>query len=473
MRIGATRRAVFLERTGSTLTLLRASEKIPLKEELEILKGDGIGLEEMLSEIGMEKENLYFLMPPGSYFRNRISLPFTERQKIEGVIRYEVKEYLPNPEGDYLTDFYTVDNEVYCFSTEKEHIRGLLEELGTYRDNLRSVIPYDTALLYAMRALSDDESYVLIDIHARSVYIQYVDGPRIRTGIHIGDEGREQPGNFHDELFSEFRSQLIMVLKTASPSFIYLNIRRDGGETAGMVKELLETMDMSFQEVPHYKYERSLRGAGEVDAAAVLPLYGMVHEVNDPSGRVNFLKDEFKPRMKGYVSLREFSIVGGLLLVLLILATTGLMIDIRTRKSQIDALRERVKSLSSDVYGDPAVTLEEAKNMVGEIEGRLDVLNTRTDTRFSSLQLLKEVSLYIPGDVVMEYSDLIIERDHIKFSGKARTFSDIDRIRQELLLSEYFSSVEVSNTGTTGSTEGFTVTFVIDIDVVEELAFGD
>jgi hypothetical protein len=73
----------------------------------------------------------------------------------------------------------------------------------------------------------------------------------------------------------------------------------------------------------------------------------------------------------------------------------------------------------------------------------------------------------------MEYSDLIIERDRIKFSGRARTFSDIDRIRQELLLSEYFTDVRVSNTGTTGSTEGFTVTFVFDIDVVEELSSGD
>jgi hypothetical protein len=314
---------------------------------------------------------------------------------------------------------------------------------------------------------------VLIDIRARSLYIQYVDGLRVRTGIHIGNEDREQTENFHEELIREFRSQLIMVSKTANPSYIYLNRRKDGEETAGMVEELLNAVGMSFQEVPHHRYERSLRGEGEVDPAGALPLYGMVHEVNQPSGRVNFLKDEFKPRMKGYVSVREFSIVGGLLLVLLILATTGLMIDIRTRKSQIDALRERVRTLSSDVYGDPMVTLEEAKNMVGEMEGRLDLLNTQTDTRFSSLQLLKEVSLYIPGDVVMEYSDLIIERDHVKFSGKARTFSDIDRIRQELLLSEYFSDVEVSNTGTTGSTAGFTVTFVIDIDVVEELPFGD
>jgi hypothetical protein len=177
--------------------------------------------------------------------------------------------------------------------------------------------------------------------------------------------------------------------------------------------------------------------------------------------------------MKGYVSVREFSIVGGLLLILLFLATSGLVVDIRMRKRQISLLRERMRALSSEVYDDPAVSLEQSKDRVREIEDTLVFLKSRTDARFSSLQLLKEISLYMPGDVVMEYSDLIIERDHIKFSGKARTFSDIDRIRKELLLSEYFSDVSVTNTGTTGSTEGFTVTFVFDIDVVEELQGGN
>ncbi|MCK4924843.1 MAG: hypothetical protein KAS61_07705 [Spirochaetes bacterium] len=473
VRIGAAKRAAFLYIREGTLWLLRSSEKLPLKERLEVYRGEGQSIEEMLSEIGIEKESLYYLLSPGLYFRNRITLPFTERQKIEGIIRYEVKEYLPDPEGDYLTDFYTVDTEVYSFSTEKEHIHTLLEELGSYRDNLRAVIPYDTALLYAMKSLVDDESYVLVDIRASSVYIQCVEGLRIRTGIRVMGDGVGDADGSRDELFRELRSQLIMVFKTANPSIVYLNVARSGEKTGERFSDLLKGMEISYQEVPHYRYERSLQGSGDIGAADVLPLYGMIQEVNQTAGRVNLLKDEFRPRMKGYVSVREFSIVGGLLLILLILATSGLAIDIRTRKGQISLLRERVRALSSEVYGDPSVTLEESKVQVSEMEGRLDSLKTQTDARFSCLQLLKELSLYLPDDVVMEYSDLIIGRDRIKFSGKARTFSDIDRIRQELLLSEYFTDVRVSNTGTTGSTEGFTVTFVFDIDVVEDLSGGD
>jgi hypothetical protein len=70
--------------------------------------------------------------------------------------------------------------------------------------------------------------------------------------------------------------------------------------------------------------------------------------------------------------------------------------------------------------------------------------------------------------VDVEYTDIIVERDHIKFYGKTKTFSDIDKIKESLSLSEYFSKIEVSNTATTGSTEGFSVTFVFDIDVIEE-----
>ena len=77
MRIGTAKRAAFLYIREGTLWLLRSSEKLPLKEGLEVYRGEGQNMEEMLSEIGIEKENLYYLLSPGLYFRNRITLPFT------------------------------------------------------------------------------------------------------------------------------------------------------------------------------------------------------------------------------------------------------------------------------------------------------------------------------------------------------------------------------------------------------------
>jgi hypothetical protein len=151
----------------------------------------------------------------------------------------------------------------------------------------------------------------------------------------------------------------------------------------------------------------------------------------------------------------------------------GLAVDIRFRKNQIAMLNQRIGTLSKGAFGESSVNIDDARSYLGDIQGKIDTFEQSTDRRFSSLRLLQELSLYLPGDVIIEYSDIIIERDHIKFSGKARTFSDIDRIREELLLSEYFTNVAITNTGTTGSTEGFTVTFVFDIDIVEDFSIGD
>jgi len=103
VRIGAAKKSVFLCREKDSYWILRAPEKLPLKEGLEVSRIDGDSVEGVLSEIGVEKESIYYLLPPGLYFRNRITLPFTDAQKIEGIIRYEVKEYLPNPDGDYFS----------------------------------------------------------------------------------------------------------------------------------------------------------------------------------------------------------------------------------------------------------------------------------------------------------------------------------------------------------------------------------
>jgi hypothetical protein len=324
-----------------------------------------------------------------------------------------------------------------------------------------------------MQSLIDEDSYILVNVGESSIYIQCVNGLKILASIRLPSPGEDGDAAAGDTFIRNLQSQLIMVLKSAAKPFVYLSEGNRGVQTGERIKNLFGEMQISYQELPCYKYERAMHGKSDAHAVDVLPLFGMVQEQDETRIRVNLLKDEFRPRMKGYVSVREFIFVGGLLLVLVILSTSGLLIDMRTRKRQMSGSRERVRALSSEVYGDPSVTLEESKDRVRVVEERLASLRTKTDARFSALQLLKEISLYLPEDVVMEYTDLIIERERIKFSGKARTFSDIDKIREELLLSEYFTDVAVSNTGTTGSTEGFTVTFVFDIEVVEELQSGN
>jgi hypothetical protein len=265
-----------------------------------------------------------------------------------------------------------------------------------------------------------------------------------------------------------------MISKESKCRFIYFNERSGGAGVWKITEELLKNMEMSYQELPHFRYAKFVTSEEEVEPADTLTLYGLLQEVNQPPLlRVNLLKEEFKPRLKGYVSVKEFTIAGVLLFLLLFLSVGGLSVDIRFRKNQIATLNQRIDTLSQGAFKESSVSIDDARGYLGDIQGRIDTFENSTDRRFSSLRLLQELSLYLPGDIIIEYSDIIIERDHIKFSGKARTFSEIDRIREELLLSEYFTDVAITNTGTTGSTEGFTVTFVFDIDIVEDFSLGD
>ncbi len=427
-------------------------------------------MHDALSESGIVKENVYYVLPPHLYYRNKIVLPFKERPKIEGVIKYEVKEYLPEPEEDYLTDFYNIDNEVFAFSTEKGVVRELLQELGQYKENLKAIVPYDVALLYGITTLTDDKSYVLLDIGTDGLYIQWVEDLKIKSGISVKKKTDETDDGFKRAI----QSELFMIFKVSKCRFVYLNKRSGGTGVSKITEELLETMEMSYQELPLFRYAKLVTSEEEVEPADTLTLYGLLQEINQPPlQRVNLLKEEFKPRLKGYVSVKEFTIVGALLFLLLFVSVGGLTVDIRFRKNQINVLNQRIGALSESAFGESSVSIDDARRYLGEIQGKIDTFEESTDRRFSSLRILQELSLYLPGDIIIEYSDIIIERDHIKFSGMARTFSDIDRIREELLLSEYFTNVAITNTGTTGSTEGFTVTFVFDIDVVEDFSLGD
>ncbi len=471
IRIGASRRAVFVERRGNSLKILLSPEKLPLKEVMAVKTYAGMSLVDALSEENVVKENVYYILSPRSYYKNRVALPFQDRQKIEGILKYEVKDSLPFTDTDFLTDFYQAGGDILSFTVEKDIVRGILEELGEYSENLKAIVPYDMALYYGMTALVDDETYVLLDIAPDAVYLQWVQGLKIRAGVMVGEVPDSAAGIKSSSSHKDFRARLLqeflMVFKISRCKIAYINVEAGCEQTQRVAEELLDKMGIDYNNVPHERYESYLGRNISFDPGGVLPLFGVLQGINKPPARrVNLLKEEFKPRLKGYVSVKEFTIAGMLLLLLLVLSTVSLAVDIGFRRNQVTLLREKSAELGQSVFGERFVEDRKAREFVTDFQGKLKAIEENTDLRFSAIMLLRELVLSLPKDVVIEYSDIVIEREHIKFFGKTRTFSDIDRIRQGLMGSDYFKNVKVSNTGTTGSTQGFTVTFVFDIDVV-------
>jgi len=467
--------------------VLSAPDRPPLKPDVSPVRYAVSAFEEILRRENVTRESVYCIVPPSWYFKNTLVFPFNERQKIESTIKFEIVDSLPISEGDFLTDFLVFDaassspvaadrekvgpagrerpgsgeSQVYSFSIPKEAVKGLLEGYGVFRENLKGVIPYDAAFFAGATSVIDAPSFLCIDIRNDDAGILFVKGRRIERSVFLR--------RFDEQQYrSSLVSSLLVLEKSASSPPLYVNTRTTASEEFRRLnEEILGELDIVYRAFPARGLAGGIaQGAGEGAAVDMVAIAGGLLLLNQPaSKKVNLLKEEFKARPKGYLRLKDFATLGALLLILLVISLSNLFMELSSVKSQNRELKAALSELGVNVFQKQEIRTKDAQGSLELLRKKIEAVEASIDRRGSSIELLRELSSFLPGDVVLEFTDIIIEKKHIKFGGKARTFADIDRIKEALSASEYFRSVSVTNTGTTGSGEGFTVTFLFDIDV--------
>ena len=143
-------------------------------------------------------------------------------------------------------------------------------------------------------------------------------------------------------------------------------------------------------------------------------------------------------------------------------------VEVSSLKQRVSELNSRIAMIGDEVFNGRIHKIPDAVKLRDNLKRKTEILIKSMDRKRSALEILKEFSTVLPVDVEIEYSDIIVDTTRILFSGKAKTFSDIDRIKAAISESDRFTNVRVVNSGTTGSTGGYTVTFQISIDIKEE-----
>jgi hypothetical protein len=470
IRIGFSKKVVLVEKLYRGIQLWNVEGRLPIRDAAALSPISSGSPEELLETEGVVKEDVYYIIPPSEYYRNTLRFPFSEQQKIEAVIKYEVDDSLPVDAADCCTDFYGFEGggakskkEVLAFTVEKEKLRRMLDGFGRYAENVKAVVPLDVAVFHAVRSVVETDRFVFLDIQGDAAYVCLVHGGILKSaGFYINrDLCRYE---------TALRSGLLVLTRDLPDATVYVNARRSASdEFRELSLGVLEGIGVSYRNISWNGLDTMVQDRTEASFEDTVAMGGLLRSLNQAGVRgVNLLRDEFRPKMKGYVSIKEFSILGVMLLVLLAFSTANIVTELRFNKSRAASLKRTFDEISVQYFGKVGVDAEGAKRLLGDVQKRIKTIQGSTDRRFSGTQLFKEFTSTLPLDVDIEYTDIIIERDHIKFYGKTKTFSDIDRIQESLSMSDYFTAVEVSNTGTTGSSEGFAVTFVFDIDVSEE-----
>ena len=107
-------------------------------------------------------------------------------------------------------------------------------------------------------------------------------------------------------------------------------------------------------------------------------------------------------------------------------------------------MKEKMATIFSETFPGAAIPsaiqLEEMRNRLGIKRSQWESLRD-VDQPLSVLKLLKEIHARIPAQIEVEMTDMELNRDGIRMSGRTSSFEAVDQITKNLSSSPYFAEV--------------------------------
>ena len=462
IRISLNKRVVLVERFIESYIIYIVDLKGDGPFKVKSFNVDYPDLSNHFTKIGISKEDIYVILHPASYYKSSLQLPFTDPQKIEAIIDNEILDYLPygnmsersNLKGETIVDFDIFNKRIVTYSADEELIRKILEELGDYSGNLKAIIPYGAILRDLISSYCDIEKVIIIECN--------------EIGVEVWGISKDGFGEITQSIIFENESTYMDRFVSA-----ILSIKKYFQEDRYIFSSKVDCKISTKEIVKNYgfrpyrlSYKKIIENLSEyeIDEYHFLTLYSFINYLKSKKvKKVNLLKGPFKPTLKSYIRVKDFAFIGIILLILSLLFVGKFFIDMSFINKIDLQLQNSIYSLTEKTYGKRLTSVKSAIKLMDSIKNESGILEKNINRKYSALEIFKEFTSALPVDVELEYTDILIDKNKIRFNGKTKSFADIDNIKESLKSSDYFTEVKVTNSGTTGSTGGFIVNFQFDI----------
>lgn len=479
-------KAVQLRRTFRGFELVGFHEK-EIPRDGETLPSDAVAqtIAELFGE-GRFSGDMVITSIPGHQVSTRIiKLPFSDRKKLEQVIPFEVEGYTPFNVEEMVVSYHivNVDEEgaqVLALLVKKDVVRDHLEMLERAGVSPK-IVDLDVLALYSISniILQDVEGpYSIADIGATKTSICIVEGGHVsmirslpiggvaitkalqeefdlsheeaeEAKTHHGIIMEEEGGSEEERRFSNcIASSLSTLFREVRQTFhSYEADHHQGigrlflcGGTAALhnlipylSRELeLEARPLNVLEAPFNKLPKGSVAAGLIPHGLGLGLRGVG---NRSFSQADFRKDEFAIRGEIKEMRGGLLVAGILMLALLLLASFDFYLTLDTKQRRHEELRGEIRKVFT-------ATLPEVKNIVNEVQqlrGQVQELEKESLTfleaggeGMSVLDLMREITVRIPGDVKVDVKDLVIDRGRVAITGETDSFESVDKVRAGL-----------------------------------------
>ncbi len=408
-------------------------------------------------------------------FRN-ITLPFTDRKKIEQVLPFELDDRLPTGTKSLLVDFAVAKSgpesaNILAAMLNRDY---LAEKLAILRG--KGIDPEQigvSGLATAMKIAETDAtgSYVLIDVGTNWATVFIVVDKQIALIRSLGIPRQGQADHGMAEIFTLGIKQTLLAsrlidLDSRGSYRVYLTGRlHSGNDTAALSESLggaeIDTYLPSAQPFikinpeihPHYLPEA-------MDRALAPALKG-----GGRSTGFNFRKDEFKKRKSLREHRRLLLLVGTPILVVVMAASAYWAYDYRKLLAEQELLRSQIVEVFRE-------TLPGVERIVNPVH-QLQVVNKQIRATYKPggegggghtiIDILTALSARIPASYKVKVVRLVADANTIRIKALTSDFNTVDNVQKELEKSQFFKDVVI--TSANQSAQGDEVSFELKLDL--------
>ena len=444
------------------------------------MEGDE-GLDNALKELFKQKDlksDICVASIPGEHvsYRN-LRMPFKDAKKIKQTLPFEVEIMVPFPVEELVIDF-TISNsldqsEILAVAAKKELISEYLAHLKSYGIDPEVLdircVP-TVSLLLKQESTPDDglfldmgrnKSTMALFIKRRVVLIRTIafeGGPF--TGSVVNDtNGGHTNTQISEQAESWFKSFCIMVQNTIHAIGCQINkeIHPEKSFFTGIGALYPETGSLltRFLDIPVEPIDLSSdrgvdmeRGVAQTWNPALMDNALALSLRDGKRGQgFNFRKDEFEIKKRDFWLKKEFRRAMFFVVLILSLLAVDIGVDYYFLKKRNRMLDQRITEVFKQTFPDVKRIVDPVQQMKVKVnEAKTSAISapgTNVDKRV--LGLLEDISQRVSKQLDVQVSQMVIDQETVRISGKTDTFNTVDNMKSGLESSKYFSAVAISS----------------------------
>lgn len=464
--------AVVVEQQRGAERIIRACAA----RDVDDLEQIPAALSEILEQDRFQADSCVLGLPLSIISLRNLTLPFTDRRKMEQVLPLELEEQLLRPVDEQVVDFMVTgrrgaSSHLLIGTVEKQQLQVLLSALQEHGLKPQLVTPAISSL--AGEYLGESRTEAVLFLHActhamdmalwsgdRVLFMRRIVYPEQFFLESVSGQQREQPV-FNQQTAEKY---IPLICNVISSGLYYFQQEREekievrtavlSGCIAGQNswRELMTAgLGLEVEVSPPLHEQPGIRSAEAVpddrqpylfDTALALALGGVAKK---KPRALNFLRGEFAQDSWLFFSKRSL-LAAAVAFSLVCVAGIGfLWTDYRGLHSRASALREEMVQLFKQTFPDvtrvvdPYVQMQSKLREVRSSEVSIPLFSG--DRRV--LEILADISGRIPADLSLHVSRLVIDQETVQIKGTTDAYNNVDVIKNKLATSVRYADVKI------------------------------